>query len=68
MSLGELHQKLGDGFSESTIRRKIKNGQYREGVHWYNAAPVGSKKRVYRFNYDEIVRELTNHRKARKSK
>ena len=58
-TISQVHQTLGEGFSPSTIVRRIKSGEYKEGVHWYNVAPKSSKKRIIKLNLDEIIKAFT---------
>lgn len=40
LTLEELYAKLGKGFSPRTLRRKIKNGEYKQGVHYFRTGGV----------------------------
>ncbi|ARV58099.1 hypothetical protein BZZ01_05120 [Nostocales cyanobacterium HT-58-2] len=57
VTLEECYSKLGQGFSRSSILRRINSGEYQEGVHWVNVASVNVKNRIIKINM-AAIREL----------
>ncbi|MBN3905853.1 MAG: hypothetical protein HWQ35_04480 [Nostoc sp. NMS1] len=34
VTIEQAHEKLGKGYSRSSILRRIKSGEWKEGIHW----------------------------------
>jgi hypothetical protein len=43
--IGQAHKYFGSGFSVSTIKRRIADGELIEGKHWLDTAPATAKYR-----------------------
>ncbi len=50
VTIEEAHQKLGRGYSRSSILRRIDSGEWKEGVHWIDDRREGTRKRVIKVN------------------
>jgi hypothetical protein len=46
-TLDEVHAKLGRGYSPRTLRRRIANGEYKQGVHYFRTGGVNGIIKVY---------------------
>lgn len=47
LTLEEAHAKLGRGYSPRTIRRKIANGEYIQGKHYFRTGGVNGIIKVH---------------------
>ncbi|OKH14810.1 hypothetical protein NIES592_08005 [Fischerella major NIES-592] len=47
LTLEETHAKLGKGYSPRTIRRKIANGEYIQGKHYFRTGGVNGIIKVH---------------------
>lgn len=56
---------LGRGYSRKSIDRRIKSGEFIEGTHWINDAPVNSKYRIIKINVVAIrqLRVIPSHQR-----
>jgi hypothetical protein len=54
VSLREAIDRLGEGYSRSSIYRRIRSGEWEEGVHWIDDRPQDSSKRIIKINLTAI--------------
>lgn len=55
-----LGEKLGKGYSRSSILKRIDvTGEWKEGQHWVDAAPSGSKYRKIKLVLPAILKEVS---------
>lgn len=47
VTLKEAHEQLGKGYSPRTIRRKIADGVYKKGVHYFRTGGVDGLIKVH---------------------
>jgi hypothetical protein len=57
VTIAQAYQKLGVGYSRSSILRRIKSGEWIEGVHYINDARTNSNYRIIKINI-RAVQEL----------
>ncbi|MBD2105314.1 hypothetical protein [Leptolyngbya sp. FACHB-261] len=61
LSLDEASQDLGNGYSRSSILRRIKEKQWKEGYHWIDVSASSRKNgkrfyKVYKINVSAVRR------------
>ncbi|MBW4674725.1 MAG: hypothetical protein KME52_12045 [Desmonostoc geniculatum HA4340-LM1] len=54
VTIEEAHERLGRGYSRSSILRRIESGEWKEGVHWIDDRREGSSKRVIKINLQQV--------------
>lgn len=54
VSVKEASQILGDGFSRSSILRRIESGEWVEGQHWVDDRRQGGQRRLIKINLTEV--------------
>lgn len=54
VSIKEASQILGDGFSRSSILRRIESGEWVEGTHWVDDRRQGGQRRLIKINLIEV--------------
>jgi hypothetical protein len=47
LTLEEVHAKLGKGYSPRTIRRRIANGEYKQGMHYFRTGGVSGLIKIH---------------------
>ena len=50
----EASQRLGQGYSRSSITRRIRSGEWKEGIHWIDDRPLGSGKAIIKINLTAV--------------
>ncbi len=55
-TIEEAHERLGKGYSRSSILRRIESGEWKEGFHWIDDRREGSLKRVVKINLEAVNR------------
>ena len=59
LTIQEASKKLGKGFSRSSILRRIRSGQWKEGLHWVDARRNDSMNRLIKINITAVLNEFT---------
>lgn len=54
VTIEEAAERLGRGYSRSSVYRRIESGEWMEGVHWVNDCRAGAKKRIIKINLAAI--------------
>jgi hypothetical protein len=54
VTIEEAHERLGKGYSRSSILRRIESGEWKEGVHWIDDRRTGTLKRVIKVNLANV--------------
>jgi hypothetical protein len=54
VSIKEAYQILGEGFSRSSILRRIESGEWVEGKHWVDDRRSGGQRRLIKINLTEV--------------
>lgn len=54
VTIEEAHEKLGKGYSRSSILRRIESNEWKEGIHWIDDRRIGALKRVIKINLKEV--------------
>ncbi|MBW4479690.1 MAG: hypothetical protein KME54_23300 [Tolypothrix brevis GSE-NOS-MK-07-07A] len=47
LTLEEVHAKLGKGYSPRSIRRRIANGEYKQGIHYFRTGGVSGLIKIH---------------------
>ncbi len=55
LTIGQTSQKLGKGFSRKSITRRIKAGDWVEGIHYIDDAPSYSKLKSIKINLPAVL-------------
>ena len=65
IDIKEAPRILGRGYSRKSIDRRIKSGEFIEGIHWINDASINSKYRIIKMNVDAIrqLRATPSHQR-----
>lgn len=63
--ISDAPQLLGEGWSRSSIERKIKNEELLEGIHFVDESSTSSKKRIIKLVIPEIekLRSVPAHQR-----
>ncbi|MFM2432901.1 MAG: hypothetical protein RLZZ511_4115 [Cyanobacteriota bacterium] len=59
VAIVEAPSVFGAGWSRRSILRRIDSGEFKEGVHWIDEAPVGSRHRRIKLVKPEIEAHLS---------
>lgn len=54
VTVREAAERLGKGYSRSSILRRIETKEWKEGVHWIDDRREGTTKRLIRINLTAI--------------
>jgi len=54
VTIGEASSHLGKGFSRSSIFRRIRSGDWIEGIHWIDDRQIGSSNRLIKINLTAV--------------
>ena len=58
LTIEQASNRLGKGFSRSSIIRRINSGEWQEGVHWIDARRGGSINRIIKINITAVLNEF----------
>ena len=58
LTIQQASERLGRGFSRSSITRRIDSGEWKEGIHWIDARRDGSINRIIKINLTAVLAEL----------
>lgn len=59
LTIQEASNRLGKGFSRSSILRRISSGQWKEGLHWVDARRNDSMNRLIKINITAVLNGFT---------
>ncbi|WP_414624400.1 hypothetical protein [Calothrix sp. CCY 0018] len=59
LTIQEASKRLGKGFSRSSILRRIRSEQWKEGLHWVDARRNDSMNRLIKINITAVLNGFT---------
>ena len=54
VTIKEATDRLGDGYSRSSIFRRIRSGEWKEGEHWIDDRRQDSDRRIIKINLTAV--------------
>ncbi|MEM7581605.1 MAG: hypothetical protein ACFB02_16065 [Mastigocoleus sp.] len=58
LTIKQASERLGKGFSRSSISRRIASGEWKEGIHWIDARRENSINRIIKINVTAVMNEF----------
>lgn len=55
LTIEQASNRLGKGFSRSSIVRRINSGEWQEGIHWVDARRGGTANRIVKINITAVL-------------
>jgi hypothetical protein len=54
VTIAEASDRLGEGYSRSSIFRRIRSGEWQEGIHWIDDRRQDSDRRIIKINLTAV--------------